>query len=485
MKKTLSLLIALAMCAALAACGNGGDAPHNEPTPAAGGQTVDDFTLAELSNPFLGKWQSDIPSAGMTLIFDYKADGTFDYEMVGVPAEEGGVGSGGYVVYDNIQVTWLDFEGAAAYTFEVVDNDTINVTELGIDENGGPVTGSTAPFTRVADSPVNKADIPFELANPFLGAWNSSVESEGSVFVLDYSTNGTVGYDWTMGEQGGNGIGCYIVYSDKMVIYYPEYNSVETYTFAPIDADNLSVTELAITESGEQERGETAQFIRVTAEINPDVTARVVRAESNRAGVYFLATPDTDAYSAQLAAAAEHGFTWSTALAVLDGSETSPVSGQRNQLAAPNSGFAFNLKTNAPPDGLRAAIGFNSIFNFTAENLGEDLYAQLVAALNASDMKFGDWVLPPADTLTDLGLHVYTTYNGEVWDITDRVSYGLNIADTDAGVLFSYGAVMVDGEIADFDAEGFPLLVSDEEELIWRDGAADGAITAQWWIGIA
>jgi hypothetical protein len=39
-----------------------------------------------MSNPFLGKWQSEIPGANTTLIFEYKADGTFDHEMVGVPA---------------------------------------------------------------------------------------------------------------------------------------------------------------------------------------------------------------------------------------------------------------------------------------------------------------------------------------------------------------------------------------------------------------
>ncbi|MDR0838423.1 MAG: hypothetical protein LBN99_02130 [Oscillospiraceae bacterium] len=221
------------------------------------------------------------------------------------------------------------------------------------------------------------------------------------------------------------------------------------------------------------------------AEDNPDVTAKVVRAEANQAGLFFLATPDAAAYAAQLATAAEHGFTWSTALAVIDGSGTNFISGRQNQLSDVSSGFAFSLKTNTPPSGLRAAIGFNSVFYFTAANLGEDLYAELVDALTASEMKFGDWVLPPANTLTDLGLHVYTTYNGEVRDITDRVSYGLNIADTSAGVPFSYGAVMVDGAIEDFAAEGFPLLVSDEEELIWHDGAADGEITAEWWIGVA
>jgi hypothetical protein len=106
-------------------------------------------TPLTIDNVFIGKWQSDIPSAGLTLIFDYKTDGTFDYEMVGVPADQGGVGTGCYIVYGDHQVSYLDFEGVAAYTFEVADADTINVTELEPDENGELVPGNTAPFTRV------------------------------------------------------------------------------------------------------------------------------------------------------------------------------------------------------------------------------------------------------------------------------------------------------------------------------------------------
>jgi hypothetical protein len=109
----------------------------------------DTFRLADLSNPFIGKWQSYIPSAGLTLIFDYKTDGTFDYEMVGVPADEGGKGTGCYIIYGDNQVSHLDFEGVATYKFVVVDDDTISVTELEPDENGELVPGNTTPFTRV------------------------------------------------------------------------------------------------------------------------------------------------------------------------------------------------------------------------------------------------------------------------------------------------------------------------------------------------
>jgi hypothetical protein len=97
----------------------------------------------------LGKWQSDIPSAGTTLSFDYKTDGSFDYEMAGVPAEQGGKGTGCYIVYGDKQISYLSFEGTAVYTYTVVDADTINVTELAPDESGVLVPGNTAPFRRV------------------------------------------------------------------------------------------------------------------------------------------------------------------------------------------------------------------------------------------------------------------------------------------------------------------------------------------------
>jgi hypothetical protein len=84
----------------------------------------------------------------LTLIFDYKPDGTFDYEMAGVPAEQGGAGTGGYLITGNRMATFLSFEGIAEYTFTVADNNTINVTEI---EDGKP--GNTAPFTRVSATP--------------------------------------------------------------------------------------------------------------------------------------------------------------------------------------------------------------------------------------------------------------------------------------------------------------------------------------------
>jgi hypothetical protein len=87
--------------------------------------------------------------------------------------------------------------------------------------------------------------------------------------------------------------------------------------------------------------------------------------------------------------------------------------------------------------------------------------------------------MPEASVLISNGIKVYTTYSNQVQDITDRISFGIMLMDD--GLLFVYGAVMVvDRSISDFAREGYPLLVSDEEELIWSDGTADNYIKAEW-----
>ena len=224
-----------------------------------------------------------------------------------------------------------------------------------------------------------------------------------------------------------------------------------------------------------------------TEELGADVTAKVVNEAANQAGLYFLATPNTAEYAVALQNAKNVGFTWSVDLAVQEESSSNFISGRANQLAASGSGFQFSLKTKSPPNGFRAAIGFNSaVFNFTADadNLGTETYNGLLAAIGDLEQLEGGWVMPESIVLTSLGIKVYTKYSGQDKDITDRISFDINMAQKDQGILlFSYGAVMVDRAITNFENEGYPLLVSDEEELIWSDGTPDNIITAEWWIG--
>lgn len=216
-----------------------------------------------------------------------------------------------------------------------------------------------------------------------------------------------------------------------------------------------------------------------------DFTPKVVTEDANLAGMGFLALPDMELFAEQLQTALDNGFHWSSN--EVEGSYTKYISGMPNQLAAEGSGFEFSLSTTAADsDETRPGMGFSAMFYFTAaeDNLGEETYNKLAELCDTLEVIEGSWVLPEASALKDLGIHIYTMYNDAPQDITDRASFGISIAEKDEGkLLFNYGAVMIDREITDFAAEGVPLVVSMEEEMIWNDGARDGKITGTWWIG--
>jgi hypothetical protein len=216
----------------------------------------DPVWLADLTNPFIGKWESDIPSANMHLVFDYKTDGTFDYEIPGMPAEQGGKGSGGYLVTGNVMVSYLSFEGAAGYTFKVIDNDTIDVTEIEeIKADGSFVLGNTAPFTRVAGSTVNKENKPFVLTHPYIGKWHFEIHDmevpeygpgEHDV-VSNYvvRADGTVTYDYKLDNYPPmEGTFSYFFFDNRLVIYQPDDGiEIGIITPAPNDPNTIYMAE--------------------------------------------------------------------------------------------------------------------------------------------------------------------------------------------------------------------------------------------------
>jgi hypothetical protein len=278
LRKALLSVVFTLMAAALIALPLAGctDEKAVEETPAQNDQAsvttpeADEpsFDLATFANPFIGTWESDIPSANTKLTFIYKPDGSFDFTMDGVPADQGGEGSGGYLVLGDVQVSYLDFEGAAAYVFEVVDNNTINVKEvLEVGENGAFVFGNTSPFKRVPDSPVAEKAQPFVLNNPFIGTWQALIpddENPGEVFdiTMEYLSNGlfkgTLAPDTVFPDAG------YFVHGDVLVTFDPSSNEFEMFTFKQVDADTIDVTEfLSINEDGSRNLGETVPFNRV------------------------------------------------------------------------------------------------------------------------------------------------------------------------------------------------------------------------------
>jgi hypothetical protein len=236
-------IFALMAAFTLASCDTGGD---------------DSVWLDELQNPFIGKWESDIPSANSHLIFDYKTNGTFDYEMVGIPADQGGKGTGGYLVSGDVMVSYLAFEGVAGYTFKVVDNDTIDVTEIeGISEDGSFVLGNTAPFTRVAGSPVNKENKPFVLDHPYLGKWNFTGQGmevpeygEGQFDIVtnyEAKANGMLAFDFTVSITSTGAVlmsdtdeAPYFIFNNVLVVYEAG-EGFETGTIMPDPNDSNTI----------------------------------------------------------------------------------------------------------------------------------------------------------------------------------------------------------------------------------------------------
>jgi hypothetical protein len=219
----------------------------------------DEIWLAELSNPFLGKWESDIPSASMHLIFDYKTDGTFDYEIPGLSADQGGKGKGGYLVKDNVMVSYLSFEGVAGYTFKVIDNDTIDVTEIEeINENGSFKLGNTAPFTRVAGSEVNKENKPFVLTHPYLGKWQFKAENmeipEFGAGKHNIETNyearagGILAYEFKLDNNPPmSELVSYFIFDNVLVVY----DVAEGFEIATITAADNNQNTIYLAEEGE------------------------------------------------------------------------------------------------------------------------------------------------------------------------------------------------------------------------------------------
>jgi hypothetical protein len=159
-------------------------------------QTLDEpeeVWLTEEANPFLGEWSAYIPSAGATYEFKYETNGTVEVSY------QGQTSTGAYIVADGYQVTYLDSDGGiGAYTYKVIDNNTISVTEGEFDEdnNGAFTAGATTLFNRKPNTDNFKNAVPFDpstdrrmtvLSKPFnadnniTGVWAAALPPEGSM----------------------------------------------------------------------------------------------------------------------------------------------------------------------------------------------------------------------------------------------------------------------------------------------------------------
>jgi|GEM_PF-2848883 len=151
--------------------------PSQRPSGGSGsGGTIQ--WLSGVSNPMIGTWKSDPDDDGIVLVFTGKTDGTFEYEMLNLPAGAGypSSGTGSYIVSsDKTMVAYFDFGLIKSIQLSVVNNNKIATTEFTLDE-GQKVMGASANFNRQG-APTSTTDQPTVLAdNVFIGKnWNANV----------------------------------------------------------------------------------------------------------------------------------------------------------------------------------------------------------------------------------------------------------------------------------------------------------------------
>jgi hypothetical protein len=169
-------------------------------------------------------------------------------------------------------VSYLASRGATAYTFRVVDNDTIDVTEIEeINEDGSLVLGNTAPFTRVAGSTVNKESKPFALTHPYIGKWG--FEAQGMevpewgpgkhdlVVRYEARTNGILTYEFTLDNYPVIASVSYFIFDNVLVFYDPAEGGIAT-SIIISDDDNPDI--MYLVEEGES----PVPFTRIPYEKN-------------------------------------------------------------------------------------------------------------------------------------------------------------------------------------------------------------------------
>jgi hypothetical protein len=154
------------------------------------GNENESLWLTDLDNPFIGKWKSDLASDGTRLTFTGNTNGTFEYEMEGVPEEMGlpNEGNGVYIIRDDMLVAYFDFGLVKGIVFDVVDNDTIAMKEFMLNENDGTVTctfiysdtsNNVHGYKKIGKGRKNISPGKAGCASPLFSAMELSLRSQG------------------------------------------------------------------------------------------------------------------------------------------------------------------------------------------------------------------------------------------------------------------------------------------------------------------
>jgi hypothetical protein len=117
------------------------------------GNEDENIWLADVDNPFIGTWKSDQAADGTRLTLIGKTDGTFEYEMEGVPEEMDlpNEGVGAYIIREDVLVAYFDFGLVKGSVFDVIDNDTLAVKEFMLNAMTGEMylSREAVPFRRI------------------------------------------------------------------------------------------------------------------------------------------------------------------------------------------------------------------------------------------------------------------------------------------------------------------------------------------------
>jgi hypothetical protein len=300
----------------LAGCDNSGDGDG-------------DVWLAELSNPMIGTWKSDADEDGSILIFKGKTDGTFEYEMQNLPSggEYPEKGTGAYLVRgaDKVIVAYFDFGLIKSIQFKVKDNNTIETKEMAL-VNGQKYFGETITYFHRQGAAASTADQPTVLPdNIFTAAsWGANIPEPE---IPDYSYpstwefkhDGTVvctfiglGPDFGLTSPDAPFTFYYTISDDRLVLLAesPEGSEIRIYQFEEA-GDEITITRMALVYDGLFDVGQSdpAEPAFNFTSLNPDVTAKVIHAAENKAGLFFLATPNTSVYAEALENAQNAGIT--------------------------------------------------------------------------------------------------------------------------------------------------------------------------------
>jgi hypothetical protein len=227
--------------------------------------------LKDVRNPFIGQWKSDLASDGTRLTFTGKVDGTFEYEMEGVPEEMGlpNKGGGVYIIRDDMLVAYFDFGLVKGNVFDVVDNDTIAMQEFMLNPSTGSMylSREMVPFRRVGavSSTLNQ---PTVLPNNIFinKEWSADIpepeDPSGETFyptVWKFENDGTVscvfiglGPELGFPDQEDAPFGfSYVISSDILVLFAESWGAYEIriFKFTPKDAKTQNMKQFSLANS--------------------------------------------------------------------------------------------------------------------------------------------------------------------------------------------------------------------------------------------